>query len=259
MANWYRTVVAYGDRHYPFHSPVNDALLIELIKLVKPSVIIDGGDGVDASCLGRYPKDPDELTGLQAQLDGDYRFRDRINKAAPTSAKILLSSNHFDRRLADRKKDSPWTRDLRSLEATNLLRLNELGWELRNEVVYGRFPATMFIHGDGNAEIAAAKAPVNAARSLSITNMASVVRFHSHTSGIEYFSRFGEGVFALQVGCLCNIEQASHYTKHKVLNNWTNSIAVLRLTKDGTIVSPELVMIEGGMLQFGTHCLRYAG
>lgn len=256
-----RLCLAFGDRHAPFHDPRVDDLVLEIIKDLQPDLILDGGDGIDAICLSRFPKDHDELIGLSAELDLDYQWRRRIQAAAPKASRILLECNHFTRRLEDLKKDGAWwMAELDALTQENLFRLAETGWDLRTEWLWpADRPKLLAIHGDGAQGIQSSRSPVNAVRSISRENGISVLRFHSHVSGLEISRRWGETTFACQVGCLCDLTKQPKYTKHgTILSNWSNSIALLYLGADGRALHIELVPIVNGTAflggkQYGTR------
>ena len=50
----FETVFLFGDRHADTHSPSNDRVILKAISLLKPDIIIDGGDPVNADCLGNF-------------------------------------------------------------------------------------------------------------------------------------------------------------------------------------------------------------
>lgn len=229
--NGYLKVFAFGDRHAPHNDPDLDRIILDVIRDSKPDIIVDGGDAISADCLSTFPKNHMQLTGLQGELDEDYRWRTAINAISPNSRKILLKDNHFFARLDRRKKEQVWMEDLRYLQSKELMHLEELGWEATDSWVWEN--TVMFMHGDDSysRQYASTKCPVNKVRGMVKDNALSIVRFHSHTSGIELHNQSGTVRYALQLGTLQDPDKAG-YLKHAELANWTTSVAFFYLSKE---------------------------
>lgn len=239
----YDVLFAYGDRHAPHNDARLDAIVLDIIRDVKPDIIIDGGDFISADCLSDFKKAYHELAGLQRELDIDFSWRKQINALAPKAKKIVLQDNHFFRRLDRRKRDNTWTHELKAIQAENLLRLDETGWLLVKQWKWR--DALIFIHGDDKTTDkypTSSKNPVNKVRNLVKEYGISVVRFHSHVTGIEMYNQRNRVLYGIQLGTMEDVHDAG-YLSHPDFVNWTTSMALLYLPKEGTdiIVVPIMV------------------
>ena len=219
---------AYGDRHVPHQDEKLEEILLAIIKDVQPNIIIEGGDMISADCLSTYPKKSYQMTGLQSELDQDYQWRKKVNAVVPKATKIILKDNHFFRRLEDRKRETLWLEDLQVLNAQSILRCTELGWELVSDHTWK--DKIYFFHGDEGGA-GSQKCPVNKVRELRKELGCTVVRFHSHNTGIEAFrDRKGSTSFAIQLGTFEDVDK-TEYLNNKSLTSWTASAGVFYLSK----------------------------
>lgn len=242
--------------HIPNHDPRVQSIILQILGDLGPRVtyILDGGDGIEGHSLNSYDKTHSELVGLQAELDADYLWRSRINNAAPGTTRILLTCNHFSARLARAKKHNYFLSDLKAMEQENLFRLKELGWTLKQEFLWK--DNILFIHGDGGSA-GSQKVIINEARNLAKENGVSIVRFHSHTTGYEIHRKLGRCFHAIQIGCGMDLKKGPSYIKHgSLLPNWTNSIGVFYLRRDGSGYFYVPVLIDSGVAVFNNKVYR---
>ena len=249
-SNYYKMLV-FGDRHAISNNITLDKLLLNIIKDNAKDIkyIIDLGDGLDADCISSYDKSHDQLTGLQAELNADHAFRSIIKKLSPNSTKILIKCNHFTSRWNKLKSKEYWMDDLDALDQENLFKLQETGWTLQDEFVWG-INKILFIHGDGDG-IGSQKNIINKARDLVKENNISIVRGHSHTTGMEVHRKFGEYYYCIQIGTLYNLAEAPRYIKSgQYLSNWTNSAGMFYCRKDGKQFFFTPIIFENGKTIF---------
>ena len=241
-------LIAYGDRHAPHQDKHLEDILLEIIRDVKPDIIVEGGDMISADCLSNYPKKSYQMAGLQAELDEDYRWRKRVNAAASKhTRKIILKDNHFFRRLEDRKRETLWLEDLRSLNAEAILRCEELGWDLVSE--YEWKDRILFLHGDEGGP-GSQKCPVNKVREMKREFGCSVVRFHSHVTGFEAWrDRKDQVMYGIQLGTFEAIDKTT-YIRHKRMVPWTASAGIFYLSKTSDEFMFEPITFSGGKATF---------
>jgi hypothetical protein len=226
----YLRLLAYGDRHYPNTIECADRILLNVIRDLQPHYIIDGGDFICASSLSDYPKPNKDKGGLQKELDADSLWRININNASPDSVKILLSDNHFGRRLVMRKYEAPWAQDLNNLTEEHLVNTSQLGWKLLPHWKWKN--VLLFVHSGGSNRGASSstRTPINRVRSLVNDLKLSVVRFHSHTTGFElYRNHDGNTIHAIQLGCFEDPLKADYIEPGQFVN-WTHSFGVFYLS-----------------------------
>jgi len=225
----YRILFTYGDIHIPRHDKKACNLLLEIIQDIEPDTILDGGDIICADCLSMYPKNSYQLTGLQYELDLAFNWMTQVNAAAPAARKILLKDNHFWRRLESKKKGELWLEDLDATDGAKLLKLEELGWEAMKEYVWKN--TIFFMHGDDKN--GSGDCPSNRVRKLVQTNGISVVRYHTHVTGVEIHKHMRGELFAIQLGTFEDIDHKDNYMKHPVTSNWSASAGIFYLPKVG--------------------------
>ena len=223
----YHILLTYGDIHIPRHDRHLCDLLVEIIKDVQPDVILDGGDIISADCLSLYPKKHNQLVGLQYELDLAFNWMTRVNAAVPLARKILLKDNHFWRRLEDKKKGELWLEDLNATDGTKLLQLETLNWEPMTEYLWKN--TILFMHGDDKE--GSGDCPANRVRKLVQTNGLTVVRYHTHVSGVEIHRHMKKELCAIQIGTFEDLAHKDNYMKHPITSNWSTSIGIFYLSK----------------------------
>lgn len=254
----YNLLLAYGDLHIPALIPAFESLILQIVGDLQPDIILDGGDSINADSLSSYSKTWEVSHGrrLKEELVLDYLLRSKIGALAPRARRILLKDNHFTRRLEDFKnrKGNEALQGMPSLEPEELLKLEELGWEYVSQFEWK--DKLLFIHGDGGVGDMSARGssrnPVNKVRVLSRDSHRSVVRFHTHVTGIEAYTVNGnETQFAIQLGTFADKYKVI-YIKHPELVNWSHSLGLFYLSKTTdhfmvvpVIFSKEMAVING--------------
>lgn len=224
----FNILLTYGDLHIPHEDHHLCNALLDIISDVDPDIILDGGDIIDADCLSSYPKSHAQLVGLQHDLDQSFTWLTQVNAAAPNARKIMLKDNHFWRRLERKKKGEVWLEQLRAVNGEHLLRLDELGWEAM--LTFKWKDKIMFIHGDDKS--GSGDCPVNRTRKLVQQNGMTMVRFHTHVTGVELHRHVDDIHFAIQLGTFEDSSKVS-YMKHPEMSNRSTSLGLFYLPKHG--------------------------
>ena len=222
--------ILYGDVHIPFHDQRKCRILLNVIEDLQPDRIVDGGDLVNATQISNFDKTVDQLSGLQSELNQAKNWLSSISTICPNAEKILLRDNHFYRRIADKiKKQNYGLGDLECLEPDNLLKLDELGWKSQEDWKFRN--VLVALHGDaggGGSNLC----PTNAVRKLIKENGVSVIRFHTHASGLEFHNQTQNGTLvACQCGTLHDLCKVDYIKHGELLHNWTQSFILLYTSK----------------------------
>ena len=93
---WF-TAVIYGDTHFPFQDDSALAVVLALIKDVKPDVILHVGDVLDSWQISKFDKDPTRRDTLQDNIDQARIHLHQIAQIAPKAKRVLLEGNHETR------------------------------------------------------------------------------------------------------------------------------------------------------------------
>lgn len=238
----YNLLMTYGDIHIPRHHRQLCNVLIDIMTDLQPDTILDGGDIISADCLSLYPKKHEQLVGLQYELDLAFNWMVRVNSAVPSARKILLKDNHFWRRLEDKKKGEVWLEDLDATDGTKLLRLESLKWEPMVEYLWKN--TILFMHGDDKD--GSGDCPSNRVRKLVQTNGLSVVRYHTHVTGIEVHRHMTKELMAIQIGAFEDLDHKDNYMKHPITSNWSTSAGIFYLSKkDSSFLFTPILFRDG--------------
>ena len=222
----YDILLTYGDVHIPNQHAQLMTLLLEIIKDVEPDILVDGGDIICADCLSTYPKVHDDLVGLQEELNAAIKWLEAVQSVTPRTRRIILRDNHFWGRLEKKKKGEYWLEGLEAVNADALLKLKDFGFESID--CYNWKDRILFVHGDDKS--GSSECPVNRSRKMSQMAGKTIVRFHSHVTGIEMNRKAGVDHMAIQMGTFQDPNNAS-YLRYPNMTNWTHSAGVFYLSK----------------------------
>jgi len=87
----YSRILTISDLHIPAHHPQAFDFLSELKKVVKPEIVVNGGDELDKHALSMHDSDPD-LPSAGDELRISKKYIWELKKIFPKM--ILLHSNH---------------------------------------------------------------------------------------------------------------------------------------------------------------------
>lgn len=248
MSKNYNVLLAYGDIHLPSTNRSKLNVLEEIIKDTNPDILLDGGDFLDGDSISSYNKSYEKLASLQDELDLWDSWAKRLNVISPKSRKILLKDNHFYARLNNLCCDSYWMTMLHATSPASLLNLSDHKWEALDEYVWK--DTIVFIHGDQLGG-SSTRCPINKSRTLVKDMGYSVVKFHSHTTGMEVLAQSGKERIAIQIGAFQDPNDAG-YIKHPKTTNWTTSAGIFYLsTTDSSFQYTPIIFMNGSTVVNG--------
>lgn len=224
----FEIAIIYGDAHIPYHDQKLMDILLSIIEDLQPQHIVDLGDLVNADQISSHPKNHDQLTGLQSELNQAHVWLEAVSLVAPKANKTILTDNHFYRRVATKiAKENYGIADLDALKPDALLKLKEFGW--KSAVEWNWKNVLLAQHGDDCSGSSAS--PTNTVRRLVLQNSISIIRGHSHGHGQEVYRNYGDKYLTgLQLGSFHDFSKVS-YIKHNSLTNWVHSFAIVYLSK----------------------------
>lgn len=247
-----KTVAVIGDYQIGCHDKAFIEKQCEVIRDIKPDIIISTGDELDATSLGRWTRGmPEEFeTTLQDELDQWYEVAEMINEAAPQAEKRMCRSNHTDRLAVSLRSRLPGLRDLRALELPNLMRLSDFGWIYDNPPGSATefLPGVTYSHGDEWS--ITSKGQANKAGEMIKERGTHVVFGHSHQAGI-YTQALGYNFnmrvkWALNVGTGMAFDRADYIKKGSP--NWSRGVGIIYY--DGTDAFPDLRLEINGKIRY---------
>lgn len=223
----YHTLLAYGDMHIPNHNERTRDILLAIINDVQPDYLLSGGDDIDAESMSFYGKDSDQESTLERDLEAFYDFSKYLQNNFPRMKKIYLQDNHLYNRLEKHKKLVKWLQNMKMFTFESLIRAKDFGWDVVNEFVWK--DTILFTHG--HEETGSSDNPVNTVRDNYKRNGYSIVRFHTHVTGIELHRHRDRDAIVFQMGGFLDRLKAK-YVKSKKRLNWTTSAGVYHLGKE---------------------------
>ena len=236
--------VHFSDLHFPYHHPAALGLLYQIITLMKPQMIVDHGDTIDAYSISKYEKDPNHRTSLADELLLAGKHFAQIQAIAPQADLHWIPGNHEDRlrRLIWNATTSRELREVltipevqRTVSIENLLGIADR-WQIHNEEPARFYNGKMLgIHGN-----IARKAAGASAKAELETHGKSGLSGHCHRQG-NYRNRDYEGSKVWhELGCMCSL------TPHSGSNlpDWHLGFAIVTYHPDQDLFHVEPVVIE---------------
>lgn len=247
--------VVLGDQQAPYEDPEAHALVLQVLKDLKPTAVVLTGDTVDFPDISRHKDNPEWHVSTQECIDAGYRLIRDYVEAADTASFTKLIGNHDERirneilNRAERLygvRPAPTEDDPDPLEALSLrrlLHLDKLGVNLiqpNGNYTHAQFPIRSDLvvrHG----WLTGANAPAKSLQSIDF----NLIVGHTHRQSItkrlvhDHEGRVREQ-FAVETGCLCRLEGGLGYA---VDPNWAQGFAVATTWEDGS-VNAELATIK---------------
>ncbi len=249
----YHHAVWWSDTHMGYEDPRALAVVLGIIKDVRPSVLIHGGDLCDSYQISKFDKSPERVQRLQDEIDAARIHLHQAAQLAPQARRVLLEGNHEDR-LRRLIWSLPGTASelsrLRAFKAAmtwpNLLGLDEMGWDFvpaHKQPLVGLLPKMALKHGD----IVRSGSAMTARAEYGKYTM-SGISGHTHRLGKYYHRDLRDGHVWLEGGCTCRITDVEYAN----LPDWQNGCVVITYKPDGSWFNAQDVYIERGAAMYGT-------
>lgn len=253
----------------PFHDEQAMAVALQLVKHLKPELVINLGDYLDLATFGTFEQEPAFALTTQAAIDRGHRFLAEQKAASPHAEIRLIEGNH-DRRLQKsiiknaqaafglRRANVPESWPVLSIP--HLLRLEELGVEY----VEG-YPAGITWINENVCCIHGHKVRSAGSTAAAVVDDERVSTIFGHVHRIELqhkTRRTRDGAkhsFAATPGCLARIDGAVPSTKSSTdskgrpvgsVENWQQGVGVVSYEPGDGKFALELVAIYEGEITF---------
>lgn len=242
-----RLAVVIGDYQIGCHDRDFIDRQCEIIRDLKPDLIISTGDELDFTNLGRWVKGlPGEYTGtIQSERDAWIEISKQLTESAPNAEKRMCDSNHIRRLPMAVEKYLPGLVDMPELFVKNFLKLEELGWHF-DELPYEVLPGVVYSHGDDWSVTSRGQA--SKFREVVKTRQANVIFGHSHQASLNT-TAMGYGYkmsthWALNVGHGMQLREAKYIKSTSP--DWSRGIGIVHF--DGDTAYPELHLELNGKM-----------
>ncbi len=196
-------VLPISDTQIPFDHPDSLPFLDAVHKKYKIQKVLQVGDLIDQYAFSQYAKDPNAMS---AGCEG-RKTRDRLSDYYALFSKVdVIIGNHEERRDAARKRGGLTKEDMRPLgEVLNFPK----GWQFIDDIVIDN---VMYEHG----HLLSKGRISDIMQRAVLDNMMSTVfgHFHSAASIMYFCTKRGGTRFAMNVGCLMDVNSyAAEYGK----------------------------------------------
>lgn len=195
-----RCILHLTDQHFPYHDPraISDSLYA--IEILRPDILVLGGDLIDAPGISRFERDPRTITTLQSDIDQANNYIDDCLSHVPSGCHtVFTTGNHEDRLPRYMHREAPAAASLRALAIPNLLKLKERGITCIPLGRCFRIGALSFTHGDLIRKWSGSSAHASIDH-----EGCNIVMGHSHRLG-SFTRKTGNRLLrGFESGCLCS-------------------------------------------------------
>jgi len=238
--------ILFGDTHYPFHDEAALGVVKQIIKDVRPNIVVNMGDLIDAWQVSTFLKDPRQRDSLQQDIDDSIALLADIQSVIPSRCQLYyLEGNHeerLSRAICRMKEDAREIAGLRVFQqVVNWEQiLKEAGmrrWQFIPMAIQSQIsiiPRMVIKHGTIVSKWSAA----TAAREWQKYSK-SGASGHTHRLGNFYHRDLNGTHCWVETGCTCDLNPT--YTLDP---DWHHGCVVLTYTDDWFNV--ETVYIEDG-------------
>ena len=251
---WRHTVI-YSDSHFRHpqaewgQDPTALAVVLGVIRDVKPHKIIHGGDLLDCYTLSqKFDPNPSELFTIQDEIDAAAAHLDEVAQLAPQAERIWLEGNH-ENRLSRLVASLPGAhRELarlrvvqRALTWPALMGTEAIGWTfvpMRGQSRAEQLPKLISKHGT-----TVSKWSGHTAKNEWMKYGKSGTSGHTHRLGTFYHNDHNGAHLWNETGCTCKITNVPYMDDP----DWQQGLLVVTHREDGERFSVEDIYIQNGV------------
>lgn len=225
------TVIVASDCHYwPETVSTAHRALINIIKLIKPKMVVINGDAFDGASISRHPAHNwTSLPSVKQELEACQDRLEEIQKAAKGAYLHWTWGNHdlrFNARLAAQVGDT-W----KGIEGMNLADHFPL-WRFSTSIFVNE--NTVIKHRWHNG--------VHATYNNALKSGLSIVTGHLHSLKVLPWTDYTGTRYGVDTGTLAQIDGNQFEYAEDNPKNWRSGFAVLTF-RDGKLMPPELVEV----------------
>jgi hypothetical protein len=233
------TVVVFSDAHYypGIGATVAHRALVEVVKDLKPKLIVANGDIFEGARLSRFPRNGWEQQPRVADELDEVRDRMAEIRHAYRGARLTRTvGNHcirLDRFLATHASDFEGVQ----------------GFRLSDHLPQWQECMSVFINGHTMVKHRF-NGGVHAAYNNTLKAGTNIVTGHTHHLEVKPWGDYRGRRYGVQTGAIADIDApAFSYTEDNPLP-WCSGFAVLTFDKDGRLLHPELCEVVDGTAYF---------
>lgn len=211
------------DMHAPFILPSTISRVLQLVREIKPDLVIQVGDMYDAYTFSRFVGSRDLITPRQEMIRGKAilkKFWKDLQTIVPKAKCLHISGNHEYRLVKNLQSKAPEYEDLlvepisQLTEFKNVTSLKSSKDEL--EVIGHTVGSMIFIHGWSTNKSFHVK-----------YFLQSVVHGHSHSPSLEYVRHKNKTLFEMDCGFLGNPDALPFQYRSTRTSKWAPGVGLI--------------------------------
>lgn len=235
------TVIVASDLHaWPGDRSVAFAALVELIKELKPVLIIANGDSLDNAAISRHPPIGwQNMPTVAEELDAAKELHAELESAAPAGTPLVwLYGNHcmrFNTRLAS---EAP---EFRGVPGASL-EDHFPAWDFAMSMHLNKHTVVMHSWHNG----------VHSAYNNAVKSGVNTVTGHTHRLQAVQWADYNGLRWGIECGTLSEFgpdQPKFHYTLDRPVN-WCQGFTVLNFAPNGMLLEPEFCRVLNGQAYF---------
>lgn len=239
LDNFTGTAVVFSDAHYwPGQAAsVAHLALVEVIKELKPKLLIGNGDLFDGARLSRFPRNGWEYQPkVKDELEEAKERLAEVRHACLRARTIRTIGNHdirFDRYLA--------------MHAGEMEQV--LGAALKDHLPAWEECLSVFINGHTMVKHRY-HGGVHAAYNNTLRSGTNIVTGHTHALEVRPWGDYTGRRYGVQTGAIADVSGPQFSYTEDNPTHWCSGFAVLTFDKDGRLLYPELCEVIEGAAYF---------
>lgn len=235
------TVIVASDLHaWPGDRSVAFDALVQLVKELKPSLLIANGDSVDMASISRHPPIGwQSVPTVLEELDAAKELHAELENAAPKGTPLVwLYGNHclrFNTRLAAEASE------FKGVPGTSL-EDHFPAWDFAMSLHINKHTVIMHSHHNGQ----------HAAYNNTLRSGVNLVTGHTHRLQATMWADYNGLRWGIECGTLSDFgpdQQKFLYTLDRPVS-WSQGFAILTFTDNGTLLEPEFCRVINGTAYF---------
>ena len=200
MKQQYEKSIFLGDIHFPFEQSKSLKVVKNFMEWFKPTNIFLIGDIVDFYAVSSFDKEPERITSLQADINKAHKYLKELRTYNPKACIMYLGGNH-EHRLQKYLWKHPEISSLDALSIENLLHLNDIGIQYKDQFSNTKYHKFLIEHGSVVRQQSA-----YTARAMLEKRGMSGISGHTHRMGAHYLTNMSGSYVWAENGCLCNLQ-----------------------------------------------------
>lgn len=235
------TVIVGGDLHaWPGERSVAFGAMVELVKELRPSMVIMNGDVFDGSRISRHPPGSwCQLPTVADELDAVKERLAEIEAVAPDGCPLILPAGNHDTRFSSRlAMHAPEYMGVDGFDLADHIRSWQFCWSIwLNDHTVVKHRWHQGIHGAYNNVLKSGK---------------NIITNHTHRLQATMYSDYNGLRWGVEAGTLSDFgpDNDKYSYSEDAPQNWSQGLCILNFADNGMLLEPEFCRVINGTAYF---------